>query len=80
MNNLEIACFNLVEDILTNRPKNLSGEEEQYGADDSSKIIEIINFQIETVNKYKNVLTDDGYRLLIKIYSGLKELVESKII
>ena len=60
--------------------ESTGSKEEKYGADDSSKIIEIINFQIETVNKYKNVLTDDGYRLLIKIYSGLKELVESKII
>lgn len=75
-----MECFNLVKDILENRPKNIYNEDMKYNLDDISKIIEVLDLQINTLNCNKIKISNDCYLLLITIYSELKKLIQSKII
>ena len=80
MNNLEIECFNFVEEILCNFPKNQKGEVVLYQKKDIDKITEIINGQKDIVEFNKNKLSKDCYKILIQIYDGILKIVtKSKV-
>ena len=80
MNNLEMECFNLMKDILENRPKNFYNKDMKYNSEDKSKIIEVLDLQIDTLNNNRKNISNDCYLLLITIYSKLSKLIKSKLI
>lgn len=80
MSNLELECFAFAEDILKNRPRDINGDTVKYNAADRKKILEILAELTEKLNKNKDKMSADCFRLLYEIINGLCKIVKNKLI
>lgn len=80
MNNLESLCIDFITDTLNNRPRNINGQEEKYNNSDRESLLKIITEQKEVAERYKDSISSDSYLLLVKLYDGLYEILNKKLV
>lgn len=80
MNNFELECFDFIADTLTNRPKEANEENVKYNAQDREKIRKIIIAHIQILDKNKDKISEDSYKLLIELYDGLLKILNRNLI
>ena len=80
MNIFEQECFDLVEDMLRNRPRNDKGETVKYTEIDRKKYIQLAQSKKEEVEKKKNEMGAPSYLLLTEIYDSVLKFLKTYMI
>lgn len=77
MNNYEERCLAFLTDMLTNRPKDLSGKTILYDNEDRKKYLNIIKAQEIEQNK---AIPQENSELLKRLYEFISEILIRKLI
>ena len=79
MNNFENRCFSLLVDMLTNRPRDLSGRTVLYDNEDRTKYLDIIKSQKIEIEQNK-IVPSGNHKTLVLLYGFMIEILTHKLI
>ena len=79
MNNFENRCFSLLVDMLTNRPRDLSGRTVLYDNEDRTKYLDIIKSQKIEIEQNK-IVPSGNRKTLVLLYGFMIEMLTHKLI
>ena len=80
MNNYEQECFDLVADMLTNRPRSKSGKVVKYTKEERETYIQLAETKKKEAEKIKKELSDSSYRLLTEIYDSVLKFLKEYVV
>lgn len=80
MNNYELECFAILDDILKNCPRKLNGSTTKYADTDRKIYFDLVEAKKKQLFDNQKDISSDCYIFLNSIYDTIKSFLENRII